>query len=104
MGILSQVSFWINKEVTPARCVFGLMSVLSLVTLSISERQSIPRVGYATAMDYFITGCFFFCFASLIEFAAVNYLTVTKPRYVLKQIRKAYRIRKAQNMFKNKLK
>ena len=98
------MSFWINKEATPARCVFGLMSVLSLVTLSISERQSIPRVGYATAMDYFITGCFFFCFASLIEFAAVNYSTVTKPRYVLKQIRKAYRIRKARNMFKNKLK
>ena len=84
--ILSQVSFWINKEATPARCVFGLMSVLSLVTLSISERQSIPRVGYATAMDIFITGCFLFCFSSLIEFAAVNYLTVTRPRYVLKQI------------------
>lgn len=87
--ILSQVSFWINKEATPARIVFGLMTVLSLVMLSISERQTIPRVGYATAMDYFITGCFIFCFMSLVEFAAVNYFTVTKPRYILRQLKRA---------------
>ena len=98
--ILSQVSFWINKEATPARCVFGLMSVLSLVTLSISERQSIPRVGYATAMDYFITACFLFSFASLLEFAAVNYLTVVKPRLILKKFVKMKKLRMKSKMKK----
>ena len=28
-----QVSFWVNKEATPARMVFGVMTVLSLTTL-----------------------------------------------------------------------
>ena len=48
-------------------------------------------------MDYFVTACFCFCFASLIEFAAVNYFTVTKPRYILKEITKATRRRRNSN-------
>ncbi|XP_039251861.1 gamma-aminobutyric acid receptor subunit alpha-2-like [Styela clava] len=71
--ILSQVSFWINKEAVPARTVSGIMTVLNLTTLSISTRQSFPKVSYATALDWYISVCFAFCFAALIEFASVNY-------------------------------
>ncbi len=46
-----------------------------MTTLSISARHSLPKVSYATAMDWFIAVCFAFVFSALIEFAAVNYLT-----------------------------
>ncbi|MBN3299056.1 GBRA4 protein, partial [Amia calva] len=76
--ILSQVSFWINKESVPARTVFGITTVLTMTTLSISARHSLPKVSYATAMDWFIAVCFAFVFSALIEFAAVNYFTNTQ--------------------------
>lgn len=46
-----------------------------MTTLSISARHSLPKVSYATAMDWFIAVCFTFVFSALIEFAAVNYFT-----------------------------
>ncbi|XP_063059115.1 gamma-aminobutyric acid receptor subunit alpha-6 [Engraulis encrasicolus] len=73
--ILAQVSFWINKESVPARTVFGITTVLTMTTLSISARHSLPKVSYATAMDWFIAVCFAFVFSALIEFAAVNYFS-----------------------------
>ncbi|XP_032812645.1 gamma-aminobutyric acid receptor subunit alpha-5-like isoform X3 [Petromyzon marinus] len=73
--ILSQVSFWLNRESVPARTVFGVTTVLTMTTLSISARNSLPKVAYATAMDWFIAVCNAFVFSALIEFATVNYFT-----------------------------
>ncbi|KAG5262136.1 hypothetical protein AALO_G00292600 [Alosa alosa] len=73
--ILSQVSFWLNRESVPARTVFGVTTVLTMTTLSISARNSLPKVAYATAMDWFIAVCYAFTFSALIEFATVNYFT-----------------------------
>uniref|UniRef100_A0A8D0HAF9 Gamma-aminobutyric acid type A receptor subunit alpha6 n=1 Tax=Sphenodon punctatus TaxID=8508 RepID=A0A8D0HAF9_SPHPU len=86
--ILSQVSFWINKESVPARTVFGITTVLTMTTLSISARHSLPKVSYATAMDWFIAVCFAFVFSALIEFAAVNYFTNLQTQ---REMRKAAR-------------
>ncbi|XP_072562666.1 gamma-aminobutyric acid receptor subunit alpha-6 isoform X1 [Paramormyrops kingsleyae] len=71
----SQIVFWINKESVPARTVAGITTVLTMTTLSISARHSLPKVSYATAMDWFIAVCFAFVFSALIEFAAVNYFS-----------------------------
>uniref|UniRef100_W5LM82 Gamma-aminobutyric acid type A receptor subunit alpha3 n=1 Tax=Astyanax mexicanus TaxID=7994 RepID=W5LM82_ASTMX len=73
--ILSQVSFWLNRESVPARTVFGVTTVLTMTTLSISARNSLPKVAYATAMDWFMAVCYAFVFSALIEFATVNYFT-----------------------------
>uniref|UniRef100_A0A672F2V6 Gamma-aminobutyric acid (GABA) A receptor, subunit alpha 4 n=1 Tax=Salarias fasciatus TaxID=181472 RepID=A0A672F2V6_SALFA len=64
-----------KMESVPARTVFGITTVLTMTTLSISARHSLPKVSYATAMDWFIAVCFAFVFSALIEFAAVNYFT-----------------------------
>ncbi|KAM9332907.1 LOW QUALITY PROTEIN: gamma-aminobutyric acid receptor subunit alpha-6 [Pholidichthys leucotaenia] len=84
--ILAQVSFWINKESVPARTVFGITTVLTMTTLSISARHSLPKVSYATAMDWFIAVCFAFVFSALIEFAAVNYFSTLQAN---REMRKA---------------
>lgn len=57
-------------------CVsIGVTTVLTMTTLSISARNSLPKVAYATAMDWFIAVCYAFVFSALIEFATVNYFT-----------------------------
>lgn len=62
----------------------GITTVLTMTTLSISARQSLPKVAYATAMDWFIAVCFAFVASALIEFAAVNYFA-TLQAYRLKR-------------------
>lgn len=56
-------------------CFSGVTTVLTMTTLSISARNSLPKVAYATAMDWFIAVCYAFVFSALIEFATVNYFT-----------------------------
>lgn len=55
--------------------LIGVTTVLTMTTLSISARNSLPKVAYATAMDWFIAVCYAFVFSALIEFATVNYFT-----------------------------
>ncbi|KAG7283106.1 hypothetical protein CRUP_033052, partial [Coryphaenoides rupestris] len=88
--VLSQVSFWINKESVPARTVAGITTVLTMTTLSISARESLPKVAYATAMDWFIAVCFAFVASALIEFAAVNYFATLQAHRLKKQKAKQY--------------
>lgn len=57
------------------RSPLGVTTVLTMTTLSISARNSLPKVAYATAMDWFIAVCYAFVFSALIEFATVNYFT-----------------------------
>lgn len=66
----------LSKEILLCFCVFpGVTTVLTMTTLSISARNSLPKVAYATAMDWFIAVCYAFVFSALIEFATVNYFT-----------------------------
>uniref|UniRef100_A0A8C7DKT2 Gamma-aminobutyric acid type A receptor subunit alpha6a n=1 Tax=Oncorhynchus kisutch TaxID=8019 RepID=A0A8C7DKT2_ONCKI len=83
--VLSQVAFWINKESVPARTVASITTVLTMTTLSISARQSLPKVAYATAMDWFIAVCFAFVASALIEFAAVNYFATLEANRLKKK-------------------
>ncbi|XP_064865447.1 gamma-aminobutyric acid receptor subunit gamma-3 [Oncorhynchus nerka] len=71
--VLSWVSFWIKKDATPARTALGITTVLTMTTLSTVARTSLPRVSYVTAMDLFVTVCFLFVFAALMEYATLNY-------------------------------
>ncbi|XP_050190148.1 gamma-aminobutyric acid receptor subunit alpha-5 isoform X1 [Myiozetetes cayanensis] len=101
--ILSQVSFWLNRESVPARTVFGVTTVLTMTTLSISARNSLPKVAYATAMDWFIAVCYAFVFSALIEFATVNYFTKRSWAWDGKKAQEAAKIKKKErNLLGNK--
>lgn len=56
-----------------------------MTTLSISARQSLPKVAYATAMDWFIAVCFAFVASALVEFAAVNYFATLQANRLKRQ-------------------
>ncbi|XP_071499961.1 gamma-aminobutyric acid receptor subunit alpha-2-like [Diadema antillarum] len=72
---LSWVSFWLNREATPARVALGTMTTLTITTLGWSARAVLPKVGYAKAIDWFIILCFVFVLGAVLEFATVNYFT-----------------------------
>ncbi|XP_074651547.1 gamma-aminobutyric acid receptor subunit alpha-6-like [Tubulanus polymorphus] len=73
--VLSWVSFWLNREATADRIGLGITTVLTLTTLSMDSRENLPKVKYATALDWFIIMCFSYIIATMLEFAAVHYFT-----------------------------
>ncbi|XP_043917333.1 gamma-aminobutyric acid receptor subunit gamma-1 isoform X1 [Protopterus annectens] len=73
--VLSWVSFWINKDSVPARTSLGITTVLTMTTLSTIARKSLPKVSYVTAMDLFVSVCFIFVFAALMEYGTLHYFT-----------------------------
>uniref|UniRef100_A0A8C4WAK2 Gamma-aminobutyric acid type A receptor subunit gamma1 n=1 Tax=Gopherus evgoodei TaxID=1825980 RepID=A0A8C4WAK2_9SAUR len=74
--VLSWVSFWINKDAVPARTSLGITTVLTMTTLSTIARKSLPKVSYVTAMDLFVSVCFIFVFAALMEYGTLHYFTI----------------------------
>lgn len=67
----------------------GVTTVLTMTTLSISARSSLPKVAYATAMDWFIAVCFAFVASALVEFAAVNYFTTLEANRMRRRLSRA---------------
>ncbi|KAJ1199396.1 hypothetical protein NDU88_003232, partial [Pleurodeles waltl] len=55
-----------------------ITTVLTMTTLSTISRKHLPRVSYITAMDLFVSVCFIFTFAALMEYATLNYLVGNK--------------------------
>ncbi|XP_055304558.1 gamma-aminobutyric acid receptor subunit alpha-1 isoform X2 [Sitodiplosis mosellana] len=73
--VLSWVSFWIHREATSDRVGLGITTVLTLSTISLDSRTDLPKVRYATALDWFLLMSFFYCIATLLEFAGVHFFT-----------------------------
>lgn len=61
-------------------CSLGITTVLTMTTLSTVARNSLPRVSYVTALDLFVTVCFLFVFAAMIEYAMLNYYSYSIRR------------------------
>ncbi|PAV55863.1 hypothetical protein WR25_24950 [Diploscapter pachys] len=81
--VMSWVSFWINKEASPARVALGIMTVLSMSTLGFGLRTDLPKVSHHTALDIYILSCFGFVFCAMIEYAVINYAQIV---YIRKKI------------------
>ncbi|XP_040574267.1 gamma-aminobutyric acid receptor subunit alpha-1 isoform X2 [Lepeophtheirus salmonis] len=73
--VLSWVGFWLNREATSDRVGLGITTVLTLSTIALDSRTDLPKVHYATALDWFIICSFGYCIATLLEFAGVHYFT-----------------------------
>ena len=73
--VLSWVGFWLNREATSDRVTLGVTAVLTLSAISMDSRSDLPKVHYATALDWFIICSFLYCMASILEFAGVHYFT-----------------------------
>ncbi|XP_068754076.1 gamma-aminobutyric acid receptor subunit beta-3-like isoform X2 [Montipora capricornis] len=70
---LSWVSFWINYKAAPARVALCITTVLTMITLTASVQNSLPRVTYVKYSDWILTTCLIYVFGALVEFAIVNF-------------------------------
>ncbi|XP_067839965.1 gamma-aminobutyric acid receptor subunit rho-1-like [Heptranchias perlo] len=80
MVMLSWVSFWIDRRAVPARVPLGITTVLTMSTIITGMNASMPRVSYIKAVDIYLWVSFVFVFLSVLEYAAVNYLTTIQER------------------------
>ncbi|PIC42570.1 hypothetical protein B9Z55_009603 [Caenorhabditis nigoni] len=71
---ISWVSFWLNREASPARVGLGVTTVLTMTTLITTTNNSMPKVSYVKGLDVFLNFCFVMVFASLLEYAIVSYM------------------------------
>lgn len=72
----TEVLFFVTR--TSFFFLLGITTVLTMTTLSTISRKHLPRVSYITAMDLFVSVCFIFVFAALMEYATLNYLVGNK--------------------------
>ncbi|XP_045465869.1 gamma-aminobutyric acid receptor subunit beta-like isoform X3 [Harmonia axyridis] len=72
--IISWVSFWLNRNATPARVSLGVTTVLTMTTLMSSTNAALPKISYVKSIDVYLGTCFIMVFASLLEYATVGYL------------------------------
>ncbi|XP_026050991.1 gamma-aminobutyric acid receptor subunit rho-1-like [Carassius auratus] len=80
MVMLSWVSFWIDRRAVPARVPLGITTVLTMSTIITGVNASMPKVSYIKAVDIYLWVSFVFVFLSVIEYAAVNYLSTLQER------------------------
>uniref|UniRef100_A0A4W3I8L1 GABA(C) receptor n=1 Tax=Callorhinchus milii TaxID=7868 RepID=A0A4W3I8L1_CALMI len=101
MVMLSWVSFWIDRRAVPARVSLGITIILTMSTIITGVNASMPRVSYVKAVDIYLWVSFLFVFLSIIEYAAVNYLTTVEERKRMKHREKfpeSFSLNQTQNM------
>ncbi|XP_028395058.1 gamma-aminobutyric acid receptor subunit beta-2-like [Dendronephthya gigantea] len=72
--VLSWISFCIPLESTAARVTLGITSVLTTTTILNILNNSMPKVSYVKAIDWYLICCFMFVFGVLVEYTIVLYL------------------------------
>lgn len=78
--IISWVSFWLNRNATPARVALGVTTVLTMTTLMSSTNAALPKISYVKSIDVYLGTCFVMVFASLL---GKQYSTIFKTFLLL---------------------
>ncbi|KAM5141616.1 gamma-aminobutyric acid receptor subunit pi [Mantella aurantiaca] len=74
--VLSWVSFWISQSSVPARICIGVTTVLTMTTLMMGARSSLPNANcFIKAIDVYLGICFSFIFGALLEYAIAHFCT-----------------------------
>jgi glycine receptor alpha-3 len=78
--IISWVSFWLNRNATPARVALGVTTVLTMTTLMSSTNAALPKISYVKSIDVYLGTCFVMVFASLLGKYSSN---ITSPLFCM---------------------
>lgn len=91
--MISWVSFWLQADQTPARTMLGCSTMLTFITLTLSQENNLSKVSYVTLSEVWFLVCTFFIFASLMEFAFVNTIWRRESNLQLKKRTTKYIVR-----------
>ncbi|WAQ99081.1 GLRA1-like protein [Mya arenaria] len=72
--LMSWVNFWLDCTAVPARISIGVLTVLTMTTMTSGAHADLPQVSYLKAIDTYLAVCLAFIFGGLLEFACVNVL------------------------------
>lgn len=90
-AVLSKRWWWAKQNqlasstITSPFSLAGITTVLTMSTIMTGVSASMPQVSYIKAVDVYLWISFLFVFLSVIEYAAVNYLTTIEERKQLKK-------------------
>lgn len=90
-ALLSKQWWWAKQNqlartvITSLFSLAGITTVLTMSTIMTGVSASMPQVSYIKAVDVYLWISFLFVFLSVIEYAAVNYLTTIEERKQLKK-------------------
>ncbi len=73
--VLSWASFLINIEKVAKRVSVGLVIILTMTTWNTGIQSSLPHVSYIKSIDIWLSSCFTFVFASLVEVGIVHVMS-----------------------------
>uniref|UniRef100_A0A8D0KSX3 Gamma-aminobutyric acid receptor subunit pi n=1 Tax=Strix occidentalis caurina TaxID=311401 RepID=A0A8D0KSX3_STROC len=94
--VLSWVSFWISQSSVPARICIGVTTVLTMTTLMMGARTSLPNANcFIKAIDVYLGICFSFIFGALLEYAVAHFCTL--HRLSSKELPKVFNIDSNKN-------
>ena len=80
--VLSWVSFWINRNATPARASVGVTTVLTMLTLATQSQQNMEKhITLETSLlDVYIWVSFSFVITAMLEFAVSDFFNDKNAR------------------------
>ncbi|KAG8226490.1 hypothetical protein J437_LFUL007372 [Ladona fulva] len=73
--VISWTTFWLNRNAPTTRMVLGIIALTVMGLLSSCINSDIPKVSYITALDLYLSFCFFMVFAALLEYITICYIT-----------------------------
>ncbi len=71
---MSWIAFWLNRRDSGPRVSISTTSMLTVVAYRLLLSNFIPRLSYLTRMDYFVVGCTFLVFLSLVTVVYISRL------------------------------
>ncbi|HEY7160227.1 MAG TPA: hypothetical protein VH815_03165 [Acidobacteriota bacterium] len=71
---MSWIAFWLNPREPGPRVSISTTSMLTVVAYRLLLSNFLPRLSYLTRMDYFVVGCTFLVFLSLVTVVYISRL------------------------------
>lgn len=89
---MSWIVFWIDPKEAGTQIGLGATAMLTLIAYRFATSESLPKVAYATKMDYFILGSTLLVFASLLEVVVTAHLARTEKLKTARWIDRVMRL------------